>query len=782
MNNVFFRFVLFIIVLSIHITGLTQVTNLQILGQTQGGAGFHVNWDSAGKKLVAGCGTSLVVYDMQNPANPVLIARRPLKGLINETDVYGNVLFAAATHDGLYAFDYTAPSLNIIAHIDMHSSGDTAAYDMWRTGDTIYLADNFRVRMYRFTGSGFIKIASFGPPNSFCVSRLGNYIVAGGQAAVYFDPPYIRGTINIYHTSNLLTPVATWQSTLINYIQDIQFADLRDDIIYVCAGPENELFTKSNLIALHFDGSVLNPVDTFQLSGGVLMYAQLNIMNMDSRNDTLFLVTTAAWDGTLPPLCYMPVIDATGLPADTMKKIGTVIPGLWHFDVALMHGTPYLAMSSEWLGILVSDVSQLAPDDSLVLIETGGWCVNSKIINGNLWACHEGYGTVAWNPDSLLFGNGFACNAKKMHLHDLNNHYFSSDIEFLNDTLLMVNSPEVYNIEPWLTGGQPVLIADMNKNWMIFMKNIYCNTGHRMIATFDDPVYGKYLSLFDPFNSQGGYPILATDTMFSDARGICVTNDTVYYGKSFGSTRYLCAMKVVNDAFVFLDTIKLTMGFPLPPFDHEIHSISVENGIIAVAYGQQFAWFNWNGNQLQQIAYNYQPTQVALGIVLRNKYLYVADRFFGVKVYDISQLSQATLVAQCRGTGGWKNVFGSTSVSVGPDGNIYLSDFHAGVFIIEAFDTTSSGFTDNYFQKNISLKVYPNPVEKVVTFEPLNDRTLSVSSIMLFSSSGKIEQPATSIHGNRVILDCNGLPAGIYFYILYTVDGCRATGKITVIR
>lgn len=114
----------------------------------------------------------------------------------------------------------------------------------------------------------------------------------------------------------------------------------------MCGGPGDIFFSKSSLFALQLSGNTLTPSDTFTVTGGIPGYAQMNIMNLDSRNDTLYVVTTAAYDITTLPFAYMPIIDATGLPNDTMKKIGIVVPGLWHFDATLMDGTPYIAMAS----------------------------------------------------------------------------------------------------------------------------------------------------------------------------------------------------------------------------------------------------------------------------------------------------------------------------------------------------------------------------------------------------------------------------------------------------
>jgi len=747
-----------------------QVQTLSRIGQTPGSAGFHVNWDSLSKRLIVGCGTSVWIYDMSIPQNHPVIARHPFMGLINETDVCGDVLFVAATHDGVYALDYNTPDLDILAHYDMQDMGDSAAYDMWRTNDTLYIADNFQVRMLKYTpGTGFVKLGSFGPQNSFCVARRGEYIAVGGQGVLYLTPDTaVRGNIYIYNSHNLTTPVATWRSGLVNVVQDIQFADLNDSIIYVCAGPEDVLFYRSNFLALNFSEDTLYPADTFSLSGGVLSFAQLNIMNMDSRNDTLFVVTTAATNASVFPASYMPVIDATGLPADTMHKIGYVIPGLWHFDVALMDGTPYVAMSSEWCGVLVSDVSQLQPDDTLGLLETGGWCVNSKVRNGILWACHEGYGLVAYIPDSLKYTYGYNTSSKLMHIYDVNNHFFCSDVEFLDDTLMMVNSSEVYNIKAWQMGGTQQLAYDMNKNWMTHMSNIQTNTGQRMVTTYDNLLGKQWITLFDPFDAGNNYHDLVLDSMNSDSRGMAVSGDTVYYGQTINNVHYLCAQKVTNDGFVFIDTIKLSLGFGVW-FDDQIHSISIENGIIAVAYGAQFAWFNWDGDHLNELGMNFQFKQRAFGVALKNKYLYVGDRFYGLRVYDISSLSDAVLVAECRGTRGWKNLYGCGPVTVDDHGTIYLTDFHAGVVMIEPFDHTLGVKDENITRMNNGkLEVFPNPANDILNIV-FNAPVDGSGIIEMYDIFGKLvrSEPINCRRGNnKTSLSLSQLPEASYLLVI----------------
>ncbi|MDD3878246.1 MAG: T9SS type A sorting domain-containing protein, partial [Bacteroidales bacterium] len=328
---------------------------------------------------------------------------------------------------------------------------------------------------------------------------------------------------------------------------------------------------------------------------------------------------------------------------------------------------------------------------------------------------------------------------------------------------------EVYNIKPWQQGGQPELAYDMNKNWMNFMSNIYTNTGQRLVASFDNLLGKKWLQLFDPFNAGGNFPVLAMDSMNNNTRALCVAGDTVYYGKKIGNDYYLTAQKVQNDSFVFLDTIKLTMTWGVLS-SSEIMGISVENGIIAVGYGPQFALFNWNGNSLNEMFVDFKFSQRIMDIEIRNNLVYVADRFFGFKVYDVSSHTNAILVAEGKGTGGWTNVFGSTAITVGDDGTIFLCDFHGGVFVYEAFDTTLVSTPENQILINNSFLVYPNPVTDYLTLEVLQKTVPLNIKIEIFNMQGSIMKTQI-LKNNKEILNVSYFPAGVYVLKISTDDG-----------
>lgn len=730
-----------------------QVKILNRIGQTPGGAGYYVNYDSLSKRLYVGCSTSVWVYDVSDTTNIHVIAKRPLLGLITETSLYGNVLFVAATHDGVFALDATSDSLTILAHYDMKNMGDTAAYHLWRSNDTLFVADNFKIRMLKYIpGTGFVKLMTFGPDNSYCVTRRGNTIAIGSQG--------LSGTISVYKLSNLTTPLATWNSSLIFAVQNVRFADLRNDIIYVCGGPGDLLFTKSSLFALQLSGSSLMPIDTFTVSGGIIDYAQMNIMNLDSRHDTLYVVTTAAFDLSTFPYTYMPIIDASGLPNDTMRKIGYVIPGLWHFSTSLMDGTPYIAMSSEWCGVLISNVSHLQPHDTLKLLETGGWCYGSKIRHDTIWALQEGYGLVAYKTDSLYYHNGFMTKSKILHIY----RQFISDFDFLNDTLIVLTSAysDIYSIKHWLTGGTPVKVDSLGIGNTEKMKFMQTNTGPRLVVGWSNVLSPPVaLLLVDPFSTAHPRPTLDSIQTRCNLYSLMVSHDTVFCGLEAGNKYYLAVYKVYNDAFVFIDSIHVPA---------EINSITKENNIIAIGCKMNLVWYRLTGSNLVQLGSYFDWFLNAISVNLKNKLLYVADKFYGMKIFDISQLTSATLVAKCRGTGGSKNLYGSDDIELGNDGKIYLGDFQAGIIIIEPYDTTLTGVAEhNDFNKNNHIQLYPNPASDKLTIK-CNDFSNGSYDLCISDITGQM-LIQKKVNVSVVDINIHDLSNGIYIVTLKNSQG-----------
>ncbi|MBN2729351.1 MAG: T9SS type A sorting domain-containing protein [Bacteroidales bacterium] len=750
-----YKILFFVASLLLSFSLFSQVETLERIGQTRMSASSVVEWDSLNSRIIVGAGAVIKIYNATNPNNIFLEAQRPLKGAISEFALYGDTLFVSACHDGVYAIDYMSPELDIIDWYNMHNEGVKGAYDMFLFDDTLYIADNIQVRILTYQNGSFTYQNTFGPLNSIAVARRGDLIAIGNRGLV--------GTISIYNAQNLSTALATWQNSKIWYLMDVDFADLNDSIIYVCGGPENLLNVSSVFYALHYDGSNLTMADSLLVAGGMLGFAQINIMNMSSKNDTLFLTTTAAINWPLSNYTIIPILDATGLPNDTMVDLGFINAGLWHFDAAVMHGTDYMAIASEWLGTMITDISQLNPLDTISFHTTGGWTNNCFAIGDTLYSSQEGDGMYVYSIDSLMFSESFMNNAILAHWE---NGGFISSALYLNDSLLLMNTGDIYNVKTWKQGGS-AFIQDETGVDMVEMELLQTNTGPRIAGTATNFVK-NFVNLYDPFDAIGSYAIIETDTNLNSYWALESSGDTLYYGKKYGVDFYLQAVKVANDQFQLIDTIKM---------DGEIHAIDIEGSKIAVGCQQSVSELGWNGNELQLNNSFFDYNFVVRDIDLKNGYYYIADKFYGAQVVD---MSAGAVAAKYIGSEGWLNLFGSTSIFVRDDGVILLSDFHAGTFIIEKFDTTliPQGIERPDDPEKGAL-VYPNPADQFITVLP--DAGFHGSMVFsVFDLTGRLITRFKKSDCEPFNINTSSYEDGTYVYSLRAPDGKRYTGKFVV--
>ena len=721
------RTIIAFILIALSVNTKAQV-DLNRIGQTPGGSGYHVNYDSLSHRLFVGAGTSIWVYDVSDINNPVIIGKRPFLGLITETILYdNNTLFVSATFDGVYAIDLSSEDLPVIDHKYLYGIDSRAAYDMLLVGDTLFIPTNVCVTLLKYTdGVGFTNLYDIGPyalflqGNAFCVAEKGNYFAIGVKKL-------LQGEIRIYNKNDLSNPITSWQDSTIIAISKLKFSDTNDSIIYAC-GSSSNLGITSHFISLNFDGSNLTKLDSYDING-IPIIAAANIQNMDIQNDTLYLATGCAEDTSKgAPLSYIPIFDATGLPADTLKEIGYINAGLWHFDVSLIKGTPYMATASEWLGVAINNVKSGIPFDTLMLLPTGGWTQKGKVRGDTLWVAHEGWGLAAYNIDSLMFSNGYMTNSKILHIFNINtdtaSHEFVGDFEFINDTLLILSSGTVYNLKPWLQGGQPDSVYHIH--FLGEVHNAYSNTGQKRI------VVGSLLfsiSLFDPFSANSN--ALATINTLNNSKSIFIKDDIVFYGSkndtSSSITVYLVASEIQDSSFLTIDSINAGTG--------QINSIAIENNMVAVGKGNSIRFYNWDGSHFTYIDSIFDINMTEVNIELKNNYLYIADKKKGVIIIDVSD-NTYPIVGKFEGRGTWTNLFGSEDIEIADDGKIYLSDFNAGVIIIEAFDTTLASSVKTITETNNNVKIYPNPATDIINIEINQENKLNYT-ISIFNVKGQ---------------------------------------------
>jgi hypothetical protein len=780
---------------------------LNRIGQTPGGAAHHVNWIEDQQKLIVGCGASLWVYDMSDLENPHVIAKRAFTQLVSKTDLYGDILFVGAENDGIYALDFNCDSLTVkhqyIPIAGILNNQVQNVFDFARSNDTLFipvfnnLNGGVEITKYNLEdGFELLSNIQIGANGSRCIAVNERFIAVGKQKPDL--EPLQLGQVLVYEREYPYQLIDSHTDTLINKIQKVRFADLNDSIIYVCGGSANAGIT-SHFLAFHISDNLLHLIDTFSsvqyLAGipavGIPGLNAHHFKNMDSRNDTIFLATTA-WSDVhnlnLPdePFSFIPVIDASGLPDEPMEYISFSYGGLWHFDVALMHGTDYLAVASEWAGLLVSDVSSCTnfednqPLDTLFIENTGGWAQKLHVSGDTLWVAHEGWGMVAYKTDSLLHSvYGYDTEPKILHIYQLlgnhgpaDNHFFVSDFEFIDDTLLYMSSGHVYNIKDWFDGGVPEFVKkDSLSNFTFHLSKINTNQGKRIILGSGvwPLLVPLTLYVYNPYTEE----LLYEKVLNGETGAICVNDDILFF--SYRTTPifnpdgevYLVAARIIDNEVDIIIEMPIN-DIPVALANSEqINAIAYENGIIAIGALKEFRWYEWTGTDFEFINAIYTEPLEMIGqnisdVKIKNNILYGTYKKYGLKIIDISD---GTELAYYQGAGGHDGIDGFNFVEIGNDGKIYLTDFYQGVFVIDAYDLTlvnAEQYT-NIEINNELFSIYPNPANDYFTVDFTENPKLESKHIKVYDLTGKELHYERIDNRNSITINSETWRAGLYF-------------------
>jgi hypothetical protein len=237
------------------------------------------------------------------------------------------------------------------------------------------------------------------------------------------------------------------------------------------------------------------------------------------------------------------------------------------------------------------------------------------------------------------------------------------------------------------------------------------------------------ISLFDPFSANSN--ALATINTLNNSKSIFIKDDIVFYGSkndtSSSITVYLVASEIQDSSFLTIDSINAGTG--------QINSIAIENNMVAVGKGNSIRFYNWDGSHFTYIDSIFDINMTEVNIELKNNYLYIADKKKGVIIIDVSD-NTYPIVGKFEGRGTWTNLFGSEDIEIADDGKIYLSDFNAGVIIIEAFDTTLASSVKTITETNNNVKIYPNPATDIINIEINQENKLNYT-ISIFNVKGQ---------------------------------------------
>ncbi len=726
--------------------------SIDVIGHIPGAAASAVEFKDG--RLYAGAGSSLFIYEAADPSDMTLLGYADFSSLITAIKVReDSMVFVGANHDGLYAVDGSDTDFSIVAQYRMSDRNHWVADIELTSSDTIWLCDNRSLKKMFFTGDTFLIAEEY----------FSGLTVTGADfrdsLAVVTRRGFLQGFVEVYnYNSSGLEHVASFDTSRLSYVVDAQFADNRDDVIYVLGGSPN-LGGDGDFYALHLVGDSLYRAVGHKFNGVPGGLAQTFIMGMDSRNDTVYLATMAAvaW-GETPLATTCPVLDGSFLP-DSMPVIANIIPGLWFFDVALHDELPALAVASEWLGILWTDVSDLSVrDDTIRTYPTGGWGQHSYLYGGDtLFVAMEGYGVGIFDVRDKAAPQ-FAGRIPGQFCHDLG---FYDSIAILCKGGMF----EFHNLAPWWRGGEIELI-DSFVIPLVFGEVHSCLSVSILETAADTllilPIYDDGVNIIDPDDIPGVYArqhffdntspveiICVRDTMFvlmdDSLHVVRYTGDTlehIYAMSTGGLAQGLCK---VGD---FVSITRKNLGVN---------------------------WYSWTGDTMIEQG-NWVPWGFCIDSEFFDSLLYVVCQAEGLYVLDISDYPDIDTLAHYAGSQGWEMLqYGSQHVYFGPDSTIYLADYHSGAYILEPFHRGMTLIAEygRILPRSMEVTTYPNPFNSALRITAPDNATITIHD-----TKGRI---VADLGTSRLWNAGEDVPSGVYI-VRAVVGDDVVDGKAVLIR
>jgi len=187
--------------------------------------------------------------------------------------------------------------------------------------------------------------------------------------------------------------------------------------------------------------------------------------------------------------------------------------------------------------------------------------------------------------------------------------------------------------------------------------------------------------------------------------------------------------------------------------------------------------------------------------------LYVTGRFADSSFFDtISLFSQNSIdlyVANYDTLGNVKYAvqsagssasdwFGGFSISSDNFGNVYLTGIFQGSAMFGSIPITSTGYDDilvakigplgNAIQDLLKFKdykIYPNPTSQRATLEFNNSRQES-HTLTLYDTQGRMIKKMTNIKTDKITIEKENFPPGLYFFQLFNGNQVIFTGKLII--
>lgn len=692
---------------------------LDVIGHIPGAACATVEYHN--QRLYAGAGASLFVYECTDPADMEFIGKAEFSSLVTNIIVRDDgIVFVGANHDGIYAVDASSPDFPIIAQYKMPDHNHWVADLEMTSDDTLWLSDNQSLKKIYFTGDTFLIVNEYLSGSKIAGAGFRDSLVAVCRRASFG----VMGYVDIYNRARGgFEHVCSFDSSRLWYVVDAQFADNRDDIIYVLGGSPN-LGANGDFYALHLIGDSLYTAARHRFAG-IPIFAQTFIGNMTSRNDTVFLATMAAvyWHGSIDSTWSdCPALDGTCLP-DSMPIIGHFVPGLWFFDVALHDDYDALCTGSEWLGVFWTSIADFDRRiDTIRTYPTGGWGQHSYLYGGDtLFIAMEGYGIGIFdvrNPEeperiSRIPGS------------------FAHDMAFLDSIVCVARSAEYifFNLAPWWRGGEiealdtfevPLVFGEMHTSHSLTSMN-YDGHDYFILATNDEG-----LNLVDPAD----IPDVYSHAHFYD-------NTDPLDVHAFGDTIFTLMADSLHIAIFDGDTIRGLLDWATPG---NAKGLCLYDSLLILACDLNgFFWYEWTGDDLIELG-EWNCWGKALDVEFFDGLMYAVCAAEGLFILDIHGFPEIDTLAWYPGSQGWEFLqYGSQHVNFGPDSTIFLTDYHAGGYILEPFHRGETSIYENEpnAPKQLRLRTYPNPFNNSIHIE-FDNPFVESFTIEIYDIEGKL--------------------------------------------
>ena len=708
------------------ITASAQFDTLELIDQISGAASACVEY--AHGRLYVGAGSSMFIYQSDDPANMVFLGGVDFLSLVTNIVVRDDsTVFVGANHDALYAVDASQPDFPVVARYKMPDRSHWVADLEISPPDTLWLSDYTSLKKMIFTGDTFLVAEEYLSGSLIAGAGFRDTLVAVCRRGI------LTGYVDLYNRAGGgFTHVCTFDSSRLWYVVDAEFADNRDDIIYVLGGSPN-LGVDGDFYALHLIDDSLYVAAGYKFSG-VPMFAQTFIMNMDSKNDTVFLATMAAiywhpsWDSTWSDC---PAIDCTFLP-DSMPIIGHFVPGLWFFDVALHDELPALATASEWLGVWWTSIADFSERlDTIRTYPTGGWGQHSYLYGGDtLYVAMEGYGVQVLDVRDLEAPEKIGRIPGS----------FAHDMAFLDSIICVARSSQFifFNLAPFWRGGE-IEPLDTFVIPLVFGETHICHS-LGLMKTEDDTLFllatsNEGVNVIDPRD----LPEVYTHALFFDG-----TDPLDIH--CFGDTMFVLMADSLHIARYLGDSIEHILDIPTAG---EATGLYREDDFVAITCKNPgLFWFEWTGDTLIEVG-SWDPWGFCADIERFDSLIYVVCAGEGLFILDIDSFPAIDTLAHYPGSQGWEFLqYGSQHVSFGADSTIFLTDYHAACYILEAFKRGDVGISEitHIRPDRTGISAWPNPFNSSVTI------SLSVipGSIRPYGSSENPVIEIFDINGRRV--------------------------------